>query len=295
MEYEEFKRTVQRRIQNEFPEAEVFIKEAEKNNGTRKEGIVVRKKGEDITPCVYLQEIYKCYEQDGDIERCIQMACESAVSRKDMPDIKIPESWEEGRGRISLRLVNTEWNREYLAKVPHKEYLDLSVTFHLTLQKSEEAVCSMPVTGKVMKYLDISMEELYQAGMESIKEKSQFAVKRLSSLLEEMITREESSRSLNFSKDIFVMMNEGGTYGSCGMLAVQQLEKFAREIGDDFYILPCSVHELILVPSAMETSLDNLRHMVQEVNNTSVLPEERLSDSVYYYSREKGAVQLAGE
>ena len=71
--------------------------------------------------------------------------------------------------------------------------------------------------------------------------------------------------------------------------------EFACELVDAFYILPCSVYELILVPSATETGLDNLRNMVQELNKTSVLPEERLSDSVYYFNRAARTVQMAGQ
>ena len=64
---------------------------------------------------------------------------------------------------------------------------------------------------------------------------------------------------------------------------------------NNLYILPCSVHELILVPVSTYVSSDYLREVVQEVNEESVLPEERLSDSVYYFSRESGMVQVAGD
>ena len=62
----------------------------------------------------------------------------------------------------------------------------------------------------------------------------------------------------------------------------------------DLYILPSSLHEVIALPKIENNALE-LKEMVMEVNSTMVKKEERLSDSVYCYLREKEVVEIALE
>ena len=57
---------------------------------------------------------------------------------------------------------------------------------------------------------------------------------------------------------------------------------------DDFYVLPSSVHEVIIVTAAeAPEGSAGLSDMVSEINKTQVDAEEVLSDHVYYYDRDK--------
>lgn len=50
----------------------------------------------------------------------------------------------------------------------------------------------------------------------------------------------------------------------------------------DLYILPSSIHEIIVLPVDFRDDVTGLKDMVNTVNQTQVLPEEFLSDSVYF-------------
>ena len=115
----------------------------------------------------------------------------------------------------------------------------------------------------------------------------------MAELLEEGQDEPETVQTI--SKYFYVMLIDNRIFGSSGMLATQMLMEFAGRLEADFYTLPCSVHELILVPVSINVPPDYLREVVQKVNEASVLPEERLSDSVYYFSRESGKVELSGD
>ena len=56
-----------------------------------------------------------------------------------------------------------------------------------------------------------------------------------------------------------------------------------EKVGGDFFILPSSIHELLVVPKQDGMELSDLEAMVKEVNATQVAPEEKLSDHVYEY------------
>ena len=73
----------------------------------------------------------------------------------------------------------------------------------------------------------------------------------------------------------------------------KNLKEFADRTGADFYILPSSIHETLLIPVADNMELDYLTSMVREVNATQVTPEEQLSDNVYIYRRATDSIELA--
>lgn len=71
------------------------------------------------------------------------------------------------------------------------------------------------------------------------------------------------------------------------------MDQAAEKLGGDFYILPSSIHEILLVPDNGDKTADDLRDMVREVNATQVSPEEKLTDNVYHYDSKEHIFELA--
>ena len=82
---------------------------------------------------------------------------------------------------------------------------------------------------------------------------------------------------------MYVLSNSLGQYGAGTLLNIPFMDSFLNRMEEDFYILPSSVHELILVPVSAAVSEDRLSQMVHEVNEKEVPEEDFLSDSVYRY------------
>ena len=73
------------------------------------------------------------------------------------------------------------------------------------------------------------------------------------------------------------------------ILYKSEFKAFANKQGSNLYILPSSVHELIVIPESrlgnIDMALSGLKNMVETVNKEEVSSEDKLSDSVYYYDR----------
>ena len=54
-------------------------------------------------------------------------------------------------------------------------------------------------------------------------------------------------------------------------------------MGGDYFVLPSSVHEVLIMPKSEDMDPKELRNMVQDVNATQVAEGEILSDQVYEY------------
>ena len=64
------------------------------------------------------------------------------------------------------------------------------------------------------------------------------------------------------------------------------MDCLGRVLGKDLYIIPSSVHEVILRPKEQVDDVADLRRVIREVNRSVVEKKERLSDNVYTYDFE---------
>ena len=72
----------------------------------------------------------------------------------------------------------------------------------------------------------------------------------------------------------------------------EMISRFAEEKERNLYIIPSSLHELLIYPDFEEASPEELSSFVKEVNRTQVHPHDRLSDHVYYYSRQTDEIVI---
>jgi hypothetical protein len=84
-----------------------------------------------------------------------------------------------------------------------------------------------------------------------------------------------------------VLTNKSRLFGAVCIIYPDLLKDFACAIKSSFYVIPSSVHEVILVPSENTFEADEIRRMIKEINDTQVKPEEILSYSLYYFDKDK--------
>ena len=86
---------------------------------------------------------------------------------------------------------------------------------------------------------------------------------------------------------LFVASSPDAIHGA-GVIAYPGfLDQAAQQLEGDFFILPSSIHEVILAKDNGFLHAEELTDLVQAVNQTEVAPEERLSDNAYHFdSRE---------
>ena len=82
---------------------------------------------------------------------------------------------------------------------------------------------------------------------------------------------------------MYVLTNAIRQYGAISFLQEGTLQQISEKLQEDFFLLPSSVHEVILVKAAGLCAA-SLNEMIQDINETNVLPEDVLSDHAYFYS-----------
>lgn len=92
---------------------------------------------------------------------------------------------------------------------------------------------------------------------------------------------------------MFVMTNRIHHYGASSILDKEQLKLFSDRLGSDLYILPSSIHEVILICKDAGR-LCYFQRMVHDINSFAVGENEWLADGVYEWNRETQQVSIAG-
>ena len=304
MNFDEFKQAIVDNIKDylpaKFEESDVEVRQVLKNNDTALDGLIIHDPDTNVAPTIYLNQFFEEYQNGRDLNDIIGDIADVYIANtvdKQM-DVSIVTDFEKAKGNILPRLVNSEENQELLAQRPHMIMDDLAVTYHLEMGKSDNGNMSVAITNAILDMYGISQEELHDLAVANLEEKMPATFQGMSEVVKEMMLPQIMS-DLGLSKEaaldyieqmipdgneqMYVLSNDSRLHGAAAVLNEKAMEDIAEKVGGDFFILPSSIHELLVVPKQDGMDYSSLEAMVQEVNATQVAPEEKLSDHVYEY------------
>ena len=307
MDFDQFKEVVKDSIKEYLPEdyekASVEIRDVIKNNDTHLSGLTIRDEGTSIAPTLYLEDFYSQYEGGKDMDDILahmadvyDEAARDGLSFDKENLVNQLTDYEATKDKIIPRVVNKESNEERLKGMPHTDMGDLAITYHVDLGDSDGGQMSVAVSNEMMDKYGVSVSELHDQACKNMEEVSptsfETMIETLANLMipdyENMTSEEKAEARAEFDMPdpgMYVLSNGNKSFGAAAMLDTDTMDKIREEVGD-FYILPSSVHEVLIVPKREDMHLSDLEAMVQEVNATQVAPNEVLSDHVYEYDPE---------
>lgn len=279
----------------------VEIKKVRKNNGVVRTGLAALAKDSDIAPTVYLEDFLAAYERGmpfGEVISSIVCACYRGMV-KEKTDLEFFRHFESVRDRICCRLVGREGNEILLEEIPHVEFLDLAVCFYYAWNDDVLGRGSILIYNSHMELWGTSTEELYRLAEVNTPRLFPWVFSTISEILctgegEDGGCGELEGLSPEDIPDIpmRILTNNIRRYGAVCILYPGILEKIAENMGGDFYVLPSSLHEVILMPCDGSHSEAYLKIMISDINNTQVEPEEVLSNSLYRYNCRSRKMEL---
>lgn len=322
--YEEVKNHI---IEYVGPETEVRINPIRKNNGVELNSLLIAEKDQYVIPNIYLEVYYERFK-DGELmeELILDIIKTYERTRPDQNiDFDFYEDFEQVKNRISYKLINYERNKELLQKIPHLIFLDLAVVFYCLVENEQMGCGMITIYNDHIQMWNTTVEVLLEhAKKNSLGFKIQDLEEVMREMLIENIQREFGDKISDQNADTFsgdakheeeeleylidqmlldmkddsrtkmyILTNEPKVNGAVCMMNYELLQRFAEQMNSDFYIIPSSIHEVILVPTIGETDSKRLSNMVREVNETQVEEQEVLSDHVYFYSRKQNEIVYA--
>lgn len=285
MNYNQFVQAVESKVKEAVKKnAVVSIHAAEKNNGVCRKGLMIAQKGINISPTIYLEEYYEQFGRGMSLENIVSEVLhlyEEVRFKKPWKNEKL-QTYEDVEEKITYRLVNRRANRELLESVPYIPYLDLAIVFYVLLEATDNGTVTMLVRREHMEQWKVSKEELYRKARENTPRLLPYEFQTMRAVLEDLT----GGCPVEERDILFVLTNRVRSFGAAVILYPGRLEQIGRLLEENFYVLPSSIHEVILLPESDAPDRDYLEDMVTEINATQVEAEEVLSDNVYYYDRE---------
>lgn len=269
------------------------IHSALKNNGAKRTGLTISQKGTNISPTIYLEEYYNHYQNgwtlDEITESIIQLYKE--VRFEHSWEVRQVQDFKLAQSKVAYKLIHLEKNETLLKELPHIPYLDLAIVFFLLLETTEKGAATILITNDMLNYWDISLEELYQTALKNTPVILHAEFKPMRVVIQELLQEPPSTADLE-DNYMYVLSNHHRHFGAACILYERVLEDIGNQLNEDFYILPSSIHEVIILPVSCCLSHDELSEMIVEINETQVSEEDMLSDHAYYYNRENNRLLM---
>ncbi|CUX20492.1 DUF5688 family protein [Clostridium sp. C105KSO13] len=308
MEYQDFLCAVEEQLNSKLKEgvkAKVYT--AQKNNGREKKGILFESKELRASPAVYLEGLFHRFEKGERLDVLVQeiLAFYESIEGRESWDYHYFQEYDKIKDKVVFKLIHTKKNERMLEHVPSVQILDLSMVFYVLLQKDEEGTTTIQVSNAHLKMWGIDWEELYTRALKNasallpaefftmhhvIREMLEEAPGETEHLVKERNERENLlSQTGKQQKDtMYVLTNPARYCGASCVLYPHVLEMIGEMLEEDYFVLPSSIHEVIIVPTSHGLDAEEMDKMVKEINETQVAPEEVLSNHAYFFRRKEG-------
>lgn len=256
-----------------------------KNNSVKLDGFSYYLEGHREQPTVYVNHFFREDMQEKDLlavaEKILKIQRSSILHpQKDLSQVLV---YENIKKNIYYRLISKNTNEELLNQIPWIPWLDLAIVFYLRVPEHILEHATALIYTSHVKHWGISIKELYRVAAENMAE--------LPVQLEPMETFLEGYGFEPLSSGMHVLSIGKKEFGAAAILNPQILRKCYRRLGEDYYVLPSSIHEVILLPKSLAGSPERLDDLVKEVNEKCVRPEEILSGHAYFYEGATGRLR----
>ena len=199
------------------------------------------------------------------------------------------------RTHLVLRVSDHDFRKNHLKRIPHRRAADLAVTCHLMEVDDSGRIGFTVVDQGLMEWMDITENQLFSDAFTFGPKNLPPVIRPLEAMVdgildgktrkEENLSFEEQLDAFDIRKEAAVLTNNTGIFGAASLFYPFILEMIGERMGGNFFILPSSIHETILIQDDEAYHLSELEDMVREINRTELLAEDWLSDSVYYYDK----------
>lgn len=191
---------------------------------------------------------------------------------------------EKIKNEILFQVVNAARNRDLLERAPHHTYLDLALVFFYMEEGEDRRRRIYLFTNEQMDRYKVTKEELKEWAMANTPRLFPVSFHSMRHVLREFSLRDQMAEEAG-QAPMYVLTNVKMFLGASCLFYPKVLPSIRNALQADFYILPSSIHECIILPMSDAYTKNELEKIVYEVNLTQVPEQEILSNYVYFYQR----------
>lgn len=178
---------------------------------------------------------------------------------------------------LEVNAISEKYNRDVLAGTKYRVLGDIAIVYFINADNRD--------LGEVMKAIPvlnaISIKQIENDALLNSMTRNPAVIKSMDSEIESII-------GISIPKDeatseMYIASVPSKKFGACVLAYPGFFEHAAAVVGGSYYILPSSIHELIILADDGTSTVEELQNTVREINQTEVSESDFLSDEVYHY------------
>lgn len=285
----------------ELENAQFFTREVKKDNNRVYNALNIKRPELSISPSYNFDSLYNEYERTGDMYTIISLIKSGFEHMPNLRKMNIDfNDYDSIRDNITMVVRSKDRCMDIINDVPYVEQGEFIGLFKIEFQRNEHESYAALISNATLEAYGITKDELYDQAKENDKKNTykQPILCDINDIIFNIIAGEklfdeknllENNEIINIEDDeLLVLSNRGSREGAALLFNEDVLERISEVMNGDYYIIPSSIHEVIVLK---EMPAPELNQMIAEVNNTQVEPEDVLSYNAQYYdSRNKTLV-----
>lgn len=279
----------------EFADVRIGIRDVEKLQGKSYRGLSFCSGDSPVEINLNMMDAFKACEAGHPYEEIVEEVQAQIMGEKDhAPRVDIGElcNYEAMKPKLMLEVIPQKGNEDKLENIPHQKIEDLALVYRLDMGDRAGNKMTSVITNRQLGTFGISAEQLHQDALMNAPVSHPASLRPIYKVLAAMMGKDPEEISPD-EPMMLVATTQDAFMGASVILYPGFLEQAAERIGKDFFILPSSIHEVLLVPDDGILDFHELAEMVQSINEAQIAPAERLSDNVYHYDKMDRVFELA--
>ena len=256
-----------------------------KNNGVQLDGFSCVMEGHREQPTVYVNHYFR--EDVTKEDLCTLAAMVLKIQRDSMlhqtGDFEMLLDYEKMKKRIYCRLISRNKNEDLLKTVPWIPWMDLAIVFYMEIPGKLIKNATALIRTAHMERWKITEDQLFERAKKNLQRRG-FRMVAMTEFLGDQVECPDA--------EMYILNTKKPEFGAAVFVDSQVRRICARQIGGSYYILPSSIHELILLPDKVDYERKELDELVRQVNSQCVEAEDFLSDHAYYYNAQKDRIEF---
>lgn len=266
------------------------------------DAITIRYPDSVIAPTIYLEDKYEAYQRGQSVEFIAEKTIgQLRIAQREAPEL--PELTEESaRKNLYCAVINADSNAELLKDVPHERVEDLAIIPRFRISDN----ASFIVHNSLCSSIRMTSEEIMEVARSNTY-KQHFECQNMVEAMREIMKSqgvpendiEEFLQEQARECPLYVMSNSQKVDGAVALISDDAMEKAYQKIKadhpemEDMYVLGSSRHELILIPDSAVDSIEALKMIHHEVQNTELSNADKLTNNIYRYNAMARKLNLA--
>ena len=264
------------------PENEIFIEETavKKAQSGQLTGLIFRTRGSNCSPTIYVEDFFRMYRSGHSVDDLSLAATMNVIPYINEAPCFTEDEFED-TANLRVRLLNIVRNSDYLSTVPH---MDCGCGLALVAEVRSGEFRAV-VTEGLFESMGLSRSELFDTALDNSSAADPPVLYELAELLmkghdlcTDLLT--EDRRPCIPADSLYLLSNRDCFRGSAVLFYPGLLERLNGLFGGSFFVLPSSVHEVLLLPEA-DGDPERLAEIIGNANRTVVSEEDYLSDDLF--------------